>query len=565
MNHALLNLARQKAWILVLFCSLPILVYFTVFWVLMLNINYVAFDDILILGVIPGFDDASWPDRWHRLTELFPEHRLVFSRSVILLFYKLFGKVNLTWLMIIANLCWVACAFIFYRAFRKTSFSLWYFVPVTWLWFNIQSYENMFWGVSSLCNFGVLLFSFAALYIASFRPHQYIFALLSSVLATFTYGNGLLVFPVIGLLSWLAGRKKAFVATILVMAIIAVIYFIDFTPNTKNLDLTNWGQVQEGIAGYFGFIGSIATIAAYDGRPNVLLTAVVTGFIFFGAFVYLYRKQWVKLWKAFWVKEPYTNATALFALGIILFVAVTTLALVYKRIPNDSFQGMFKGRYRMYSTLWCIALYFGFLALSQRKTVQNVIVFIITGSIILNLAILDKNFVLALNNRRAAIAQEFNARYNSDWLGLRMFDMEQKKFELIRAYYNSEDALAEGWNVKNLSASVQCDQNIEPERIEQKGDLLTLNFQNIPFEVEKDYSDGAYAILKSDKHTYVAGQEQFVVPVKTSLRRQMYFTKDTYFSFHRATIEPDAYNIYLLVRKGGVNKIYCTGKIWSEK
>ncbi len=66
-------------------------------------------------------------------------------------------------------------------------------------------------------------------------------------------------------------------------------------------------------------------------------------------------------------------------------------------------------------------------------------------AMVLNLVILHGNFAEAVNYRRSAVSQEFNARYNADWLGIRMFSMDQKHFEKIRAYYNSADPLAEGW------------------------------------------------------------------------------------------------------------------------
>ena len=101
---SLLNFFKNKTWLALLLCILPVIIYIWVFKSIALNVNYVAFDDILILGVIPGFDDASWAVKWKRLTELFPEHRLVFSRSVILLLHQLFGKINLVWAMSIGNL-----------------------------------------------------------------------------------------------------------------------------------------------------------------------------------------------------------------------------------------------------------------------------------------------------------------------------------------------------------------------------------------------------------------------------------------------------------------------------
>jgi hypothetical protein len=562
MFKVFLDFARTKTWLALLLCLIPLLIYILVFEAVALNINYVAFDDILILGIIPGFEDASWPDRWRRLTELFPEHRLVFSRSVILLLHSVFGKINMIWPMIVANLCWAGCALVFYRAFKRFQLSLWYFVPVMWLWFNIQSFENIFWGVSSLCNYGVLLFVLSALYFAAYHPKQHYLALIFAVLATFTYGNGLMVFPVIGLIAWLMGRKKDFILTVVVTALIAAIYFIDFTPITQNLNFSDPKQVKEGFLGYFGFIGSIATISAYD--ATVLTAAVVTGFVFVFAFLFLFRKQAVPLWNAAWGKRIYTNQGALFSLGIIAFTAITTLALVYKRIPTDTFEGMFKGRYRMYSTLWCISLYMGMLSVTSRPLLRIAVTTLVPLTIFLNLIILESNFVLAVNNRREAITQEFNARYNADWLGLRMFSMDQAHFEKIRAYYHSDDPLAAGWDPRAVVDSLTCSKIHPPDTVRKKGSNILVSFENDFFRAEKDYSDGAYVILKSASHTYAAPANQSIVPLKTTVRRLMYFSKGVTAAFHEATVEPGLYKVYLLVRTNGINTLYCTGKTWKE-
>jgi hypothetical protein len=92
-----------------------------------------------------------------------------------------------------------------------------------------------------------------------------------------------------------------------------------------------------------------------------------------------------------------------------------------------------------------------------------------------------------------------------------------------------------------------------------------IGFHQEFFKPEKDYSDGAYVILKSPEHVYASPPNQVAVPLKTTLRRGMYFSKGLNASFHTANVEPGIYKIYLLVRKNGHNAIYCTGKIWQEK
>lgn len=563
MFSSFLRFVREKSGLAWLLCLLPVLIYTWVFKVIALNVNYVAFDDILILGIIPEFSKADLAGKWRLLTTLFPEHRLVFSRSVILLLQKTFGTVNLVWPMIIANVCWAFCAVVFYRAYRHLKISVWYFVPVMWLWFNIQSFENIFWGVSSLCNFGVILFVLCALYFAVYKPEKTAISLLFAVAATFTYGNGLMVFPVIGLLFLLRGYRKQFVVTVATTLVVAIIYFIDFTPITQNLDFSNPLQVKEGFFGFFGFIGSWATLTAYGTPASGLYTAVAIGMVMIAGLLFLYRKQYIPLWNSTWLKEPYTNQTALFALAIAIFTGITALALTYKRIPTDTFEGMFKGRYRMYSTLWCIALYFGFLAIVQNAVRRRFAPGIFLATIIMNLVLLHGNFAEAVNNRRAAIAQEFNARYNADWLGVRMFSMDQQHYEKIRSYYRSADPLAENWNPR--ADSVLCDSIYQPDDVGQVGSHVVVGFHQDFFKAEKDYSDGAYVVLKSTEHVYASPPNQVAVPLKTTLRRGMYFSKGLNASFHTANLEPGIYKIYLLVRRNGHNAIYCTGKTWEEK
>ena len=564
MFSTLLGFVKNKIWLAVLLCIIPVAIYTWVFNAIALNVNYVAFDDILILGIIPEFDNASWPKRWQLLTTLFPEHRLIFSRSVILLIYDLFGHVNLVWLMIVSNICWGLCAVIFYKAFSKLRISFWYFVPVMWLWFHIQSFENIFWGVSSLCNFGVILFSLLALYFTAFHPQKVILSLLFAVCATFTYGNGLMVLPVIGVIYLLSGHRKQFLATLIFTIVVAIIYFIDFHPITQNLSFSDPQQVKEGFFGLFGFIGSIATLGAYRVPLQMMYVASAFGMFMVVLFIWLYSKQILPLWNAALLKSRYDKPTAVFALSLIMFVGITTLALTYKRIPTDSFEGMFKGRYRMYSAMCCIALYFAFLSLKTQHSRLRLSPVILIISILLNFVILHANVAEAVNFRRSAITQEFNARYNTDWLGIRMFSMDQGHFEKIRAYYRSADPLAEGWKPAGNFDKTMCDSIMQPTSITTLGDFLMINFENDFFKAVKDYSDGAYVILKSDRHVYASPPNQSPVPLKTTLRRGMYFTKGVYANFHRDTIEPGIYDIYLLYRQSGKNKIYCTGKTWSE-
>ncbi len=138
-------------------------------------------------------------------------------------------------------------------------------------------------------------------------------------------------------------------------------------------------------------------------------------------------------------------------------------------------------------------------------------------------------------------------------------------FEKIRSYYRSEDPVAENWQPRNASDSINCDSIYVPDEVALTGNHIVVGFHRDFFNAEKDYSDGAYVIMKSADHVYVSPPNQTAVPLRTTLRRLMYFNRGVYAGFHTATVEPGTYRIYLLVRKNGRNRIYCTGKTWEEE
>ncbi|MPR34359.1 hypothetical protein [Salmonirosea aquatica] len=559
------NSLLKQTWLAVLLCMLPIGLYFGIFAELALNVNYVAFDDILILGVIPGFEEASWLERWQRLTDPFPEHRLIFSRSLVLASYYLFGKVNLVSLMVIGNLCWLGCAGVFYAVFRRLKLSLWYFVPIVWIWFTIHSFENMFWGVSSLCNFGVLFFAMLAFYFATYAPDRLFVALLFALLATYSYGNGIVVFAIIAILLWITGRRKDFFITVGVTIVVGVIYFAGFPQKTDSLDISDMQQVKEGIAGFFGFIGSIAALDAYTTDPIPLALTVGAGILIIITFLLLLRRKLLPLFHALVGRPLPLSPMGQFALAIFIFIAITSFAVVYKRIPLGGFESLFKGRYRMYTALALVALHFGALAwlLPARRRMWAIVA--IPFTIILNLAILYVNFAVAVNSRRAAIIQEFNTRYNADWLGLSMFEMDQAHFEKIRSYYQSADPLAEGWNPRAATTTLPCVGNYPLDTLFQYKEAIHAYAMKNFVEAEKNYTDGPYMLLKSATHVYASAPDQFAVPLQTFLRRLRYFARGFEGSFHQDTVEPGVYKIYVLIRQDGKNKLYCTGREWVEE
>ena len=81
-----------------------------------------------------------------------------------------------------------------------------------------------------------------------------------------------------------------------------------------------------------------------------------------GTFLLLFRKKLLPLFQSLVGKPLILSPAGQFALAVFIFIAITSFAVVYKRIPLGGFESLFKGRYRMYTALALIALHLGALA-----------------------------------------------------------------------------------------------------------------------------------------------------------------------------------------------------------
>jgi hypothetical protein len=72
MYLSFLRFVREKTWLAWLLCLIPVLIYIWVFKVIALNVNYVAFDDILILGIIPEFSKCQSGRQMEAADDSFP-------------------------------------------------------------------------------------------------------------------------------------------------------------------------------------------------------------------------------------------------------------------------------------------------------------------------------------------------------------------------------------------------------------------------------------------------------------------------------------------------------------
>jgi len=556
----------QNRFFIFILCFLPLVFYGWFFQSVALNANYIAYDDIHVLEITDQWREATnWIEKLDWLTVGFPEHRIVFTRLMVLTTYYLTGGVNLKMLMVISNLLWIGQLWILYLIFRKSLLPVAYFIPIFWILLGVHSFENIFWATSSLGNFGLLFFVMVAGYFYTKEAKGLIaWALLFSVIATFSYGNGLLAFLVGGFVLAITKRWRDLGITIGVFTVTMVLYLLTRTNATpKVLDLTMISNYWRAVSCYFGFIGSSVSLDVYVQSNFILWLSVGWGILLFGSIAFfvlpypwaVVRSMFSKTTKK--IAQP--SHLKLFALFLFLFVSLTALGVIYKRSQWDGLEGMFKGRYRMYPT-WLLAI--GYLLVIDGMKRARSVWFLISAiglSVLFNLLVLYYAIAPAVNNRRMAAAQEFNSMYNADWIGVKMFDLTGEDFLRLQKLYqpNLFFKAAE----KNLfPIKTRLQKGFVLDSVYLENDNVFVSYQKDYIRPSKDFDDGAYVLLQSPLHTYMHAGIQQALPLKTFLRRGWYWSKGFTAAFNRHSVAPGIYRIYVLLRQNGQNDFIYTGR-----
>ncbi len=298
-------------------------------------------DDYALLVFIARWHNPAtpWADRLTDLVALHNTHRIIYDRLISLGIYYLTGQLNFKVMIWLGNLALAGIGWQLWRGFRQLGLPVWYFAPIPFWLFSLQSHENMFWSMAALQNFTVVWFVQEALH-QLHRRVPIIWPLLLSIAAALTSGNGILAFLIGGLLLvnqprrgkvgwvWAAGTLLALVLLLVVSSVAH-----ERTP------ILGW------IPNLFLALGSAFTNQATTTLPmagGALLTAIlavallswITGLGVIGK--RLRRVAIAPEWLAFGV-----------------FMVATALLLAMHRLPDE----LLRDRYKLYAHLMLGVVY----------------------------------------------------------------------------------------------------------------------------------------------------------------------------------------------------------------
>lgn len=191
------------------FAALPVLVHVWMVYRFATNMPYL--DDYTFIVDALNLKTAHLTAGQLLTTLFYPhgEHVIVFARLTALMDYVLEGQLNFRTLFFVGNATLLGTAWLLYRIARQGGLSVVQTLPIFYLLFQPQYYENtMTWAICSLQHIPALFFAFGAFYLlAQSSGRSFLLSLPLAFLATFSNGNGLAVL-LVGLVVVVLRRQR---------------------------------------------------------------------------------------------------------------------------------------------------------------------------------------------------------------------------------------------------------------------------------------------------------------------------------------------------------------------
>ncbi|WP_394994241.1 hypothetical protein [Emticicia sp.] len=373
-------------------------------------INIPHWDDFAVRNSLASYLNSNSPTE--KIKILFAqhnEHRIFLTRLAALLIYEVKGTLNLKWLMYMGNFSLIGILVLFFKISKKYSFILLSLAPISFLIFNVGLYENTFWGMASIQNFGVIFLAFLTFYWLVFSVEKqkikyFYFSLFSCFLGIFTSYNGIVI-PIIGLFILLFQQRKQVVFIWVGSCFVFLTsYFYSFLQNPEKASKTDFSHPQLLLKGLFATIGNGIDLSFILSDKHIDLSMAIGVFlvVFIAIFTYI----------VIFKKYNLANKTNdLFLLACLGFLAITCVGIVLARI-SFGFGTLLTSKYKIYSILILSIFYFVALQSLSENRKNNFIYMSILGAIIFNIYTYIADYQNIIYLRQERITDQFKQQYS---------------------------------------------------------------------------------------------------------------------------------------------------------
>lgn len=294
---------------------LPMIIYF-----ILINyyaVNLPCHDDYLaILDFLNHFSTSSINGKLESLLSQHNEHRLLSARLIYAAYYLLFGHINFRVLILLGNLQLVGIYVILFSFIKRLIIDNWFWpaMILSICIFDISNFENSFWAMACMSNFGVIFVFLLSLYFYQRDGIVNIaFAFLFQIIVTFSNGNGIIASFCLALFTIFSGNKTKMSSGLVCLLLFVPLYFFHYNHSAGAKSVSTIPQIFSGI---YHFIGAHFTF--YRFRYNLYMYNITC----FGMLAIFITSLPLK--KKFALYTPYLPMFTLLAfIGGTIFVCTT--------------------------------------------------------------------------------------------------------------------------------------------------------------------------------------------------------------------------------------------------
>lgn len=389
---------------ILLLALIPIIIYFG--WLNCYGINIPLFDDHAFKEFLLQWNKTdSILQKLQLLFSQHNEHRIAYTRFVILTIYGLTGQLNYLNMMWAGNLAMFGILLVFYKAIflekpPLNRYLLYAIIPLSLVLFTLQHHENTFWGMASIQNFGVVFWSLFCFYLLV--RQRFMVAMMVGFVATFSSGNGFLVLAIAAVLFLLQKQYRRLIQWIVFSVLLSVVYFYGYTKPPGNPAEASWGQGFMVVKGFLVLVGGAFDVSFQSAEKERLWVSTLAGIIIFLPLFWLLvrelirgftNKKWDE-WQLFWV------GTSLFVLGTLGITVITRLGF------GESL--LLTSRYKIYSVLLVMLVFVALVRQINRP--KFVIVALSLLCFVYAVYVYFQQHSEVVFHRNYLIASQFNSR-----------------------------------------------------------------------------------------------------------------------------------------------------------
>ena len=532
----------------------PVILYFMAWDYYAINIP--KWDDHAFKAFIVEYAHAStWKEKILALFKQHNEHRVVLTRIIVWLDYSIFGTLNYRHLMLAGNLLLVGVIPLWYVILKKNKKPLSTLLPVPFIWLTLAFYENMYWGMSAVQNFGVVTLVLWTLYLClNANALVFTLSLVLAWLTILTSGNGILVVPIGAVLLFLAQNRKRF-ALWLINGAIAIFCYFYWYVKPENNPASKASILQLG-KGYMAFLGSFAeSIPVMDHFRVCILMGIVLFLVAVSiAFTTLFRIIRNKY------SAKFERITDLFCLGAIMFILGTALIVVYSR-AGFGLELLITSRYKIYSVLLLIVAYLYVVIPIRGSFLSPYITAIVFLGILFNVFSYHYHLVDAYNLRKMLVPLPFNSTYTTRELKPKTdTSFASRIVAKTPVIYESWLPLIAISERQNYAGSSRGLTDLYDKTTFVKTDK-TFNIENVSFKSQRLQDSGVYVLLRSKDRYYI-----FPTYRNRNKSRKEIFLKQYYFApgFHVEIpfweMDKGTYEVALIRQEGDKTGILFQGE-----